>query len=176
VLCYGSRLTQRHTSWYSSMQKSARTFCIQMFRRIVLFWLNYEKSNTTLTMAVLWVLAPWGLVKVYRRFRGACCLHESRRYSPEDNHLHTHSREKLKSQNTFITVPNGGAKYHQSAAARTKQWRIQTVVLNTSRLLRLLPRKKELNRPRIQSHFHCKVHRMFTKTSTQRLIHTTACY
>jgi hypothetical protein len=28
-----------------------------------------------LKMAVFWVLAPCSLVEVYRRFRGACCLH-----------------------------------------------------------------------------------------------------
>jgi hypothetical protein len=26
-------------------------------------------------MAVFWVIAPYSLVEVYRRFRGACCLH-----------------------------------------------------------------------------------------------------
>jgi hypothetical protein len=26
-------------------------------------------------MAVFWVVAPWSLVEVYRRLRGACCLH-----------------------------------------------------------------------------------------------------
>jgi hypothetical protein len=26
-------------------------------------------------MAVLWVVAPCGLVDVYQRFRGPCCLH-----------------------------------------------------------------------------------------------------
>jgi hypothetical protein len=25
-------------------------------------------------MAIFWVLAPFSLVEVYRRFRGACCL------------------------------------------------------------------------------------------------------
>jgi hypothetical protein len=26
-------------------------------------------------MAVFWVVAPYSLVEVYRRFRGACCIH-----------------------------------------------------------------------------------------------------
>jgi hypothetical protein len=26
-------------------------------------------------MAVFWVVAPYSLVEVYQRFRGACCLH-----------------------------------------------------------------------------------------------------
>jgi hypothetical protein len=26
-------------------------------------------------MAVFWVVAPCSLVEVYRRFKGACCLH-----------------------------------------------------------------------------------------------------
>jgi hypothetical protein len=28
-----------------------------------------------MNMAVFWVVAPCSLVEVYRRFRGACCLH-----------------------------------------------------------------------------------------------------
>jgi hypothetical protein len=57
-------------------------------------------------MAVFWVVAPYSLVEVYRRFRGACCLHHqdndlgskqprnagrlhqtSRPNIPEDGHL-----------------------------------------------------------------------------------------
>jgi hypothetical protein len=56
-------------------------------------------------MAVFWVVAPYSLVEVYRRFRGTCCLialmmeaartsemsvnlyQTARRYSPEDSHL-----------------------------------------------------------------------------------------
>jgi hypothetical protein len=48
-------------------------------------------------MAVFWVVAPWSLVEVYQRFRGPCCLHQRRRYNPEDSHLRTHRRENLKS-------------------------------------------------------------------------------
>jgi hypothetical protein len=29
----------------------------------------------SMKMAVFWVIAPCSLVQVYRRFRGACCLH-----------------------------------------------------------------------------------------------------
>jgi hypothetical protein len=51
-------------------------------------------------MAVFWVVAPCSLVEVYRRFRGACCLHHqavivgkllpdyTRRNNPEDSHFH----------------------------------------------------------------------------------------
>jgi hypothetical protein len=54
-------------------------------------------------MAVLWVVAPCSLVEVYHRFRGPCCLRHqgggtsetsadfyqtTRRYNPEDSHLH----------------------------------------------------------------------------------------
>jgi hypothetical protein len=42
-------------------------------------------------MAVFWVVAPFSLVQVYRRFRGACCLH----YQEEDRgseHLRNVSR------------------------------------------------------------------------------------
>jgi hypothetical protein len=69
-------------------------------------------------MAVLLIVTPCSVVEVCRRFRGACCLHRqvdtiteaanasetsvsfyetSRRYNPEDSHLHTHRRENLKS-------------------------------------------------------------------------------
>jgi hypothetical protein len=75
-------------------------------------------------MTVLWDVAPCSLVKVYRRFRGVCCLHHQgdeslialiglieaastsetsvnyqtrRRNIPEDRHLHTRRRENLKS-------------------------------------------------------------------------------
>jgi hypothetical protein len=33
------------------------------------------QTTKTLKMAVFWVVAPCCLVEVYRRFRGACCLH-----------------------------------------------------------------------------------------------------
>jgi hypothetical protein len=65
-------------------------------------------------MAVFWVVGPCSLVEVYRRFRGACCLHNegnellialmmatastsetsvnfhqtTQRNNPEDSHLH----------------------------------------------------------------------------------------
>jgi hypothetical protein len=75
-------------------------------------------------MAVFWVVAPCSLVAVYRPFRGTCCIHHqgdassiialmmeatgssetsayfyqtTRRYNPEDSHLHTRRRENLKS-------------------------------------------------------------------------------
>jgi hypothetical protein len=71
-----------------------------------------------MNMAVSWVVAPCSLVGVYQLFRGPCCLHHhialimeaartsetlvnfyqtTRRYNPEDSHLHTHRRENLKS-------------------------------------------------------------------------------
>jgi hypothetical protein len=61
-------------------------------------------------MAIFWVVAPYGLVEVYRRFREACCLHHlialmmeaantsemtvnfyqtTRHNNPEDSHLHS---------------------------------------------------------------------------------------
>jgi hypothetical protein len=60
------------------------------------------------------------LVEVYRRFRGACCLHHqgdevastsetsvnlyqtTRRNNPEESHLHTRRRENLKSYSTSV--------------------------------------------------------------------------
>jgi hypothetical protein len=39
--------------------------------------------NIVMNMAIFWVVAPCGLVEVYQRFRGPCCLHP-RRYNPED--------------------------------------------------------------------------------------------
>jgi hypothetical protein len=74
--------------------------------------------------AVFWVVAASSLVEVYRRFRGACCLHyqgdeealialmmeaastcettinfhqTAWRSNPEDSHVHTRRRENLKS-------------------------------------------------------------------------------
>jgi hypothetical protein len=68
---------------------------------------------------------PCSLLQVWRRFRGAYCLHhhrpddegskhlsnvgqflpDYRRNVPEDSHLHTHRCEKLKSQHqiTYVT-------------------------------------------------------------------------
>jgi hypothetical protein len=71
-------------------------------------------------MAVFWVVAPCSLVKVYRRFSCACCLHHqgvivllmeaastsemsvnfcqtARCNNPEYSHLYTRRRENLKS-------------------------------------------------------------------------------
>jgi hypothetical protein len=69
-------------------------------------------TAASMRMAVFWVVAPYSLVEVYRRFRGACCLHHNgdeaalmmeaastsetlvnfcqttRRNNPEDSHLH----------------------------------------------------------------------------------------
>jgi hypothetical protein len=83
--------------------------------------------NTVLAkMAVFWVVAPCSLVEIYQRFRGPCCLHHqgdrsyeaartpetlvnfyqtSRRYIPEDSHLHTHRRENLKSYSVYLLIP-----------------------------------------------------------------------
>jgi hypothetical protein len=69
-------------------------------------------------MAVFWLALLCGLVEVYGRFKGTCCcLHHgdavmmeaaitsetslnfyqtTRRYNPEDSHLHTRRRENLK--------------------------------------------------------------------------------
>jgi hypothetical protein len=63
-------------------------------------------------MAVFWVVAPCILVEVYRRFSLLIALmteaestsetsvnfyQTTRRYNPEDSHLHTRRRENLKS-------------------------------------------------------------------------------
>jgi hypothetical protein len=63
-----------------------------------------------LKMAVFWDIAPYSLVEVHRRFICACCLHhqddalmeaastsETKVNIPKDFHLHTRSRENLKS-------------------------------------------------------------------------------
>jgi hypothetical protein len=75
-------------------------------------------TTTDKKMDVFWVVEPCSLVEVYHRFRGTCCLHHqnalmmqaartsetsvnfyqtTRRYNPEDRHLHTRRRENLKS-------------------------------------------------------------------------------
>jgi hypothetical protein len=63
-------------------------------------------------MAVFWVVASCRLVRVYQCFSGLYCFHHqddetsetlmnsyqsTRRYNPEDSHLHSHRRENLKS-------------------------------------------------------------------------------
>jgi hypothetical protein len=66
----------------------------------------------SMIMAAFWVVAPWSLVEVYRRSRGACCLHHlialvleaastyeasvnfyhtTWRKNPEDIHLQEHN-------------------------------------------------------------------------------------
>jgi hypothetical protein len=83
-------------------------------------------------MAVFWFVAPCSLVEVYRRFRGAYCLHHecsialmmeaastsemsvnfyqtTRCNKPEESHLHTRRRENLKSllmQQNFSYAPD----------------------------------------------------------------------
>jgi hypothetical protein len=64
-------------------------------------------------MTFFWVVAPCSLVRVYRRFRGACCpddggtstcdksanfYHTTRRNDPADSHFHKRRRENLKAQ------------------------------------------------------------------------------
>jgi hypothetical protein len=64
-----------------------------------------SEKNSVLKMAVLWVVAPCGLVEVYRHFIGACCFYQqgdestsemstnsyqtTRRNKPGDSHVHT---------------------------------------------------------------------------------------
>jgi hypothetical protein len=74
-----------------------------------------RKQTGGMKMAVFCVVVPCGLVEVYQRFRGTCCLialmmeaastseklanfyQTTRRYNPEDSHLHTRRRENLRS-------------------------------------------------------------------------------
>jgi hypothetical protein len=75
-----------------------------------------------LKKAVFWDVAPCSLVEVYRRFRGAYCLHYQgdeeaantsetsvnlyqiiRHNDPEDSHLHTRRHENLKSQDILVS-------------------------------------------------------------------------
>jgi hypothetical protein len=53
---------------------------------------NGHKNKIT----VFWDVAPCSLVEVYRRFRGACCLHHQGDI-PENSPFHTRLRENLKS-------------------------------------------------------------------------------
>jgi hypothetical protein len=42
----------------------------------VLYEVGFEVlTAASMKMAVFWVVAPCSLVEVYRRFKGACCLH-----------------------------------------------------------------------------------------------------
>jgi hypothetical protein len=39
-------------------------------------WVGFQVlTAASMKMAVFWIVAPWDLVEVYRRFRGACYLH-----------------------------------------------------------------------------------------------------
>jgi hypothetical protein len=40
-------------------------------------------TAASMKIAVFWVLASCSLVEVYRRFRGACCLHRQGGHHPE---------------------------------------------------------------------------------------------
>jgi hypothetical protein len=42
---------------------------------LVINYTDIENEVCSMKMAVFWVLAPYSLVEVYWRFRGACCLH-----------------------------------------------------------------------------------------------------
>jgi hypothetical protein len=65
-------------------------------------WLEVLTA-VTMKMAVFWVVAPCGLVRVYHSFRGLYCLHHqgdrqlvnlhqsTQRYNPEDSHLKLHN-------------------------------------------------------------------------------------
>jgi hypothetical protein len=71
-------------------------------------------------MSVFWIVAPCSLVEVYRCFRGTCSAlmmeaastsetfvnfyQTTRRYSPEDCHLHSRRREHLKSYNCRYVI------------------------------------------------------------------------
>jgi hypothetical protein len=89
-------------------------------------------TSQKLNSAVFWVVAPCNLVEVYRRFRGACCLHHqgddsvkkmshrpddggmsetsvnfyqiTRRNNSEGSHLYTRRRENLKSHKSENNV------------------------------------------------------------------------
>jgi hypothetical protein len=46
-------------------------------------------------MAVFWVVAPCSLAEVYRRFRGACCLHHQDDVSMKKMGLRISERSKV---------------------------------------------------------------------------------
>jgi hypothetical protein len=73
---------------------------------------HFHFSYAYTSCSVFWDVAPYSLVEVYRRFRGACCFHQqtgstsktsvnfyqtTRRNIPEDSDFHTRCRENLKS-------------------------------------------------------------------------------
>jgi hypothetical protein len=77
-------------------------------------------TAASMKMAVFWVVAPCGLVGVYRRFRSAIALmieaastsetsvnfsQTTRRNNPEDSHLHTYSlNHKPEIHSAYITT------------------------------------------------------------------------
>jgi hypothetical protein len=59
-------------------------------------------TAASMKMAVFWVVAPCSLVEVYRRFRGACCLHhQGDRNNREDSVLLVYSVHRIDPINIF---------------------------------------------------------------------------
>jgi hypothetical protein len=76
---------------------------------IVIWHVPISSTRIDLKMAVSWVVGPCRLVWAYQRFGGSTVLwnivdscQTTRRYNPEDSHLHTHLRENLKSRKNQV--------------------------------------------------------------------------
>jgi hypothetical protein len=113
--------THKHTRHRGRLGKQYVDWQVQ----VCYFWSSlmcYNELHKQIysKMAVFWVVVLCSLVEVYRSFRGSCCLHHcammkaarisemlvdfyqtTRRYNPEDSHLHTHHHGHLKCQIIF---------------------------------------------------------------------------
>jgi hypothetical protein len=66
--------------------------------KISLLHLNQNQFNS-LNVTACYDIAPCSVVEIYRRYRGACCLHHQDAWHiPEGCHLHALRRENLKTR------------------------------------------------------------------------------
>jgi hypothetical protein len=69
-----------------------RQNCSQTWLKEIMWQCTWDDLKTT----VFWDVAPWSLVEVYRRFRGACCLyhhHHPHDYYPSSSYLRCSQKE-----------------------------------------------------------------------------------
>jgi hypothetical protein len=75
-------VSYRSETWFSILMKEHRTQKTTVLTHIAVKTSDSGRFRTAcrgecleMKMTVFWIFAPCILVEVYRRFRGACCLH-----------------------------------------------------------------------------------------------------
>jgi hypothetical protein len=76
---------------------------------------GHTEEKGIMKMAVLLVVEPYRLIRIYRRLRGPYCINQqgddggsknsyqtALRYNPEDSHLRTHRHQNLSSHYTSV--------------------------------------------------------------------------